>query len=127
MAEGLARYFGKGALDAESAGLMPKEIHPLSISVMDEININIRTQSSKAIDSASLNQSDLVITLCDNADAHCPILPPHIRKEHWPLADPAAASGNAAEKRLAFQRTRDKIKERILRLLKQNSGAVKKR
>lgn len=124
MAEGLARHMGKGAkgtIEGLSAGLEPKGLHPLAVAVMDEIGIDIRHQRSKGIDQSILNQADRIITVCGNADVHCPPTPPHIHREHWPIKDPAQASGNQEEKRAVFRKTRDEIKERILHLLEKGS------
>jgi arsenate reductase len=120
MAEGLTRHFGKGArttIEALSAGLEPKGLHPLAVAVMDELGIDIRTHSSKGVDPSLYNQVNWIITLCSNADTRCPTIPPHILREHWPIEDPAKTSGNMEEKRAIFRKIRDEIKERIIHLL----------
>jgi len=125
MAEGLARHLGEDRLLPQSAGLRPKGLHPLAIAVMDEIGIDIRSQISKALDAGLLDQCDSVITLCADADAHCPVLPPQQIKQHWPLSDPAAVTGSAAEQRKAFRKTRDEIRRRILDFLEKEAFSKK--
>ena len=55
------------------------------------------------IDSNILKQSDLVVTLCSDADENCPIIPPNVKKEHWSFDDPAGKAWSE------FQRVRDEI------------------
>ncbi|HET6369684.1 MAG TPA: arsenate reductase ArsC [Nitrospiria bacterium] len=119
MAEGLARHLSKGRVDAYSAGLEPKGLHPLAVAAMDEIGIDIRSQKSKDIDPKLFSGVDLIITLCGDAEARCPVSPPHIRREHWPLEDPARAVGSEEERREAFRKTRDRLRERIIDLLEE--------
>jgi arsenate reductase len=109
MAEGLARDLSKGILEVSSAGLNPKGIHPMAIEVMDEMGINIRSQTSKKIELSFLLEMDVIITVCSNAESHCPATPPKIRKEHWPLEDPAQAKGSQQEIREAFRQARSDL------------------
>lgn len=44
-----------------------------------------------------------------HADERCPILPPRVRRLHWPLDHPAQAKSSADEIRDAFRRCRDDI------------------
>ena len=47
---------------------------------MKEVGIDISNHTSNLIDKNILNQSDLVVTLCSDADNNCPILPPNVKK-----------------------------------------------
>lgn len=118
MAEGIARHLGKRKLTVESAGLEPKGLHAFSIAVMDEIGYDIAQQKSKKLTHAALNRADIVITLCGHADAHCPDLSKHIRKEHWPLTDPARSNLTHNERIECFRKVRDEIQKRVKFLLK---------
>ncbi|MDU3185216.1 MAG: hypothetical protein E6678_04680 [Staphylococcus epidermidis] len=51
--------------------------------------------------------SDIVVTLCSDADANCPVLPKNVTKEHWGFDDPAGKDWSE------FQRVRDEIKAAI--------------
>lgn len=115
MAEGLANYYKKGDAMIFSAGFEPaKEVHPLAIEVMNEIDIDISKQKPKDIDEINLEEIDLVITLCDTA---CPVLPPNTAYEHWELIDPANVKGTKNEKLRIFREVRDILKVRIKKLM----------
>ena len=117
MAEGIARHLGKGRIEAHSAGLHPKAIHPLAISVMDEMGIDIHPQSSKEMNPSLINPMDIIITVCTHAETQCPVTPPHIKREHWPIKDPAAVSGTQQERLEIFRKARDEIKDKIQQFL----------
>lgn len=61
----------------------------------------------------------IVVTVCGNADENCPVLPPRTRKFHWPLADPAKATGTEDEIVQQFRKTQDEIKQRVRDVLDQ--------
>jgi len=58
----------------------------------------------------------LVVTLCGDARDKCPMTPPTVKKVHWPLPDPAAATGTEEEKLNEFRRVRDEIRKLVLTL-----------
>ncbi len=113
MAEGYARELGRGILEPYSAGLFPSGVNPYAIRIMKEDGIDISNQTSDPIDEGLLEEMDVVITLCGNAEASCPTTPPNIRRIHWPIDDPFTFSGNDEERLAEFRRVRDEIKERI--------------
>ena len=113
MAEGFARILSKGLIDAHSAGLTPTEVNERAIVVMQEIDIDISDQESKEIDTDFLLSMDVIITLCGNAEASCPMTPPHIKRIHWPIDDPAGATGTEEEILDAFRKARNEIRNRI--------------
>lgn len=61
---------------------------------------------------AILAAADHVVTVCGHADEQCPVLPVGMTKEHWPLADPAKASGTEVEVLAAFRACRDDARAR---------------
>jgi arsenate reductase len=118
VAEGFARTMGKGAVESHSAGVAPAGyIHPKAIAVMKEAGVDISLQRSKAIDPDMLAKMDMVITLCGNAEATCPVTPPKIRRLHWPIEDPVGARGTDDEVMAEFRRARDEIKARVAELI----------
>ncbi|MBS1112389.1 MAG: arsenate reductase (thioredoxin) [Nitrospirae bacterium] len=118
MAEGFARELGTGIVEAHSAGLNPAGLNQRAVKVMDEIGIDISSNQSKAIDADLLETMDVIITLCDHASESCPWTPPHIRRLHWSLPDPAKATGTEEEVLREFRKVRDKIRTRTEDFLK---------
>ena len=111
MAEGLARArFGSRARVA-SAGSSPNAVHPLAVAALDEIGIDIRGQRSTSVDDVDPASVDVVVTLC--AEEVCPVLPGRVRRLHWPMRDPAGATGSDAERLERFRSVRDDIARRL--------------
>lgn len=113
MAEGFARYLGKGRVDIYSAGLIAAGVNRYAMKVMKEKGIDISNQISEEIDEELLGQMDIIITLCGHAEASCPATPPHIRRYHWPVDDPVGTVGTEKEILAAFRKTRDEIEEKV--------------
>jgi len=64
-----------------------------------------------------LAATDYLVTVFGHADEHCPALPAGIRKEHWPLTDPAKATGSESEIMASFKASRDDIRQRVTDLI----------
>lgn len=118
MAEGLAQHFGQGRIEAYSAGMEPSRLNPSAVAVMQEKGIDISRQQSKAFDEDLARRMDVVVTVCGNADERCPVLPPEVKRLHWPLEDPTAARGSDAEILAKFREIRDQIEARIRELIR---------
>ncbi|SUM67562.1 arsenate reductase [Staphylococcus hominis] len=105
----MAEGFGKAILGDEwnvySGGIETHGVNPKAVEAMKEVGINISNHTSNLINNTILKQSDLVVTLCSHADAHCPTMPSGVKKEHWGFDD--------RKYRSAFQRVRDDIKNAI--------------
>jgi len=117
MAEGWGRHMSHGEVNVKSAGIEAHGKNTRAIAVMAEAGIDISGQESTRVTSAMLEQADIVVTVCGHADEHCPVLPPGIRKLHWPLEDPARATGTEEEILTVFRATRDEIRERVAKLI----------
>lgn len=116
MAEGWARRLG-GGIEVQSAGIEAHGQNPRAIAVMREAGVDISSQESTRVTEAMIREADIVVTVCGHADAHCPKLPPGVRKDHWPLSDPATATGTEEEIMAQFRAARDEIRQRVERLL----------
>jgi arsenate reductase len=117
MAEGFGRACAPPGYTVASAGLNPKGyIHPRAIIAMQEAGIDIRSQAPKTFDFSKVGDYDLVVTLCGDAEERCPALPSGVSRTHWPLPDPAKASGSTEEIMETFRRVRDEIGELVKRL-----------
>ena len=117
MAEGWARQMGGASFEIQSAGIEAHGQNPHAIAVMREAGVDISNQQSTRLTDEMLAAADLVVTVCGHADEHCPVLPESKRKEHWPLNDPAAATGSAEAVLPVYRDSRDDIRERVAELL----------
>ena len=114
MAEGLARKRFGPQVVVQSAGSKPTGLNPMAVRAMEEISIDISTHRSKNVNAIELEPIDTVVTLC--ANEVCPVIPGERRKLHWPLPDPAAATGSDDERLGRFREIRDEIDRLIGRL-----------
>ena len=110
MAEGLLRKLAGERYEVFSAGTNPKGVHPRTIEVMQEISIDVHSQTSKNVTQYQDQRFDYVITVCDRARQHCPIFP-GAEPIHWGFDDPADAP--EAKQLEAFRRVRDEILQRL--------------
>jgi arsenate reductase len=117
MAEGWARLLGSDWLDVQSAGIEAHGKNPRAIAVMREAGVDISGQESTRLTPAMLDWADLLVTVCGHADEHCPVPPPGKQKMHWPLEDPAKATGTEDEIMQQFRATRDDVKRRVSDLI----------
>ncbi|HFD87945.1 MAG TPA: arsenate reductase ArsC [Gammaproteobacteria bacterium] len=117
MAEGWTRQHGGDWLQVQSAGIESHGKNPRAIAVMQEVGVDISAQESTKLTTAMLEWADYVVTVCGHADEHCPVLSAGTRKEHWPLSDPAKATGTEEEIMMAFRECRDDTQQRVLDLI----------
>ncbi len=121
IAEGWTRHLAPH-LAVRSAGLEAHGLNPHAVAAMTEAGVNISKQTSAILNDADLAWADLVVTVCGHADEHCPMLPPGTRREHWPIDDPAKATGSAAEIERVFAATRDTLRAHVETLLADESA-----
>ena len=114
MAEGLLRDLKGDHYEAYSAGTEPGGIHPYTVKVMAEIDMDIKDHRSKSIDEFIGKSMDIVVTACDHAKETCPIFPGGSRKIHHTFEDPSALTGSEESILAGFRRIRDKIRDWIL-------------
>lgn len=119
MAEGWARALWGDQIEVHSAGIEPHELNPLAVKVMAEVGVNISRQRSKHVDELASITFDLVVTVCNHAHEHCPVLPRAARMVHAGFDDPPrlARGAQTEEEALAhYRRVRDEIRAFILTL-----------
>ena len=124
MAEGMLRAWGGEAVDAHSAGTVATTVRPQAIAVMDELGVDLRSQSSKHLDRYLDEAFDWVITVCDDAREACPFFPGARQRDHWSFEDPSAAGGSDEARLAVFRRVRDEIAERIREFLQREAGVT---
>ena len=89
---------------------------------MREIGIDISRHRSKSMDEFSQERFDYVITLCDQANESCPVFFGGTKRLHMGFPDPAAAGGGEEEKRGAFRKVRDQIREDLEKFLREEDS-----
>ncbi len=117
IAEGWAKWYGRPLFEIQSAGIESHGKNPRAIAVMKEAGVDISAQESTTVSEQMLQAADLVVTVCGHADEHCPALPTGTNREHWPLNDPAKASGSEEEIMQVFRASRNDIEQRVKDLL----------
>ena len=117
IAEGWLRRLGGDAFAVQSAGIEAHGKNPRAIAIMQEAGIDISVQESTIVTDEMIAAANVVVTVCGHADEQCPALPPVVRKLHWPLSDPAKATGTEQEIMAEFRATRDEIEQRVRQLI----------
>lgn len=110
MAEGLLRDSAGERFEVESAGVEPSSVRPEAVAAMREIGLDISSHRSKSIDEFRGQNFDIILTVCDNAKASCPVFPGNALRLHHSFEDPpAAGSVDPATSMRIFRRVRDEI------------------
>jgi len=113
MAEGYLRAKYGDRFEVFSAGTKQAHVSVRAIQVMKEIGIDISTHRSKTIDALRGESFDIAITLCDNANRICPIVPGAKKTIHHGFTDPHRTAGTDAEILEGYRRVRDEIAQWI--------------
>lgn len=111
IAEGYLRHFADKLAEVYSASIETHGVNPNAIESMKEDGIDISNHNSNNISEYFGIDFDYVITVCDNANEHCPYFPTNAKKFHYNFPDPAKATGTKAEIKEAFSKVRQQIKE----------------
>lgn len=119
MAEGLLNSMCDGAFIAESAGIEPGVLNPLSVDAMKEIGIDISHKGTQSVFDVfkSGRLYSYVVTVCDETSAEmCPIFPGIVQRLHWSIEDPAIVEGPYETRLQAFRDARNELREKIYEL-----------
>jgi arsenate reductase len=118
IAEGLLRQLAWDRLESLSAGAKPAgHVHPLAVSAMQGLGIDISTQQSKHINEflpPAGTPPDLIISVCSSAEKECPLFPGAVERWHWPFDDPGHAQGTPEQIMNEFRRVRDEIRQALI-------------
>jgi len=115
MAEAFLKKHGGDQFEAYSAGTEPKDIHPYTQLVMEEVGISLSGHYSKHLKEymGKINFA-YVIILCEEAEKQCPTtFPGIVQRLHWSFEDPFTFSGSDEEKVKKFREVRDQIEQRV--------------
>jgi arsenate reductase len=112
MAEGILKAALGDLAEVASAGSKPAGyVHPKAVEVMREIGIDLSGGRSKSLTEFLDGRVTIVITVCADADAACPIFPGKVRRHHFGFDDPAKATGDEADVLNEFRRVRGEIEK----------------
>lgn len=115
MAEALLRHFAGDRFEVYSAGFEPSPIHPAVYKVMEEEGLSLENHYPKSVyDFLTKIHFGYVITVCEKAEAKCPIFPGVGQRIFWPVEDPAAFEGSEEATLEKFREARDQLKQHIL-------------
>jgi len=117
IAEGWAKQIAGERAEILSAGIEAHGKNPRAIAIMKAAGVDISDQESTKVTPEMLAKTTLLVTVCGHADEHCPAVPVDMPRIHWPLSDPARASGTEEEITAVFAATRDDIRRRVEKLL----------
>jgi len=109
MAEGLLRARGGVRFAVHSAGIDPRPLDPMAVTVMREVGIDIAGQRSKHLNDYEELQFDYVVTLGEKARSSYLDFARDGHALHWQCLDPAEAAGSDAERLAAFRQAREAI------------------
>jgi len=126
MAEGWARHLHRTTVEAHSAGVAPAGVDPRAVRVMAERDVDLSSQRSKHVTELAGIEFDTVITVCDRAREHCPVLPGAARYLHVGFDDPPRLARDAADEQQAlshYRRVRDEIETFVRGLERVLEGA----
>lgn len=114
MAEGWTRALKSDQIEVYSAGVETYGVNPNAVKVMQEVGIDITNHKPQKVNELLHISFDFVVTVCDNAQETCPVLPANATVIHKKFDDPPqkAALVEGEQKKLNCYRTvRDQIKE----------------
>lgn len=112
MAEGFANHYGKGKIDARSAGTSAAGVvNRYTIDAMKEIDIDISGHDSVQLTREMIEWADVVVTLgCCTADTLCPVSYDG-KKYDWKVDDPLGRPWEF------MQKVRDSIGQKVRELI----------
>ena len=122
MAEAFLRKYAGEYFEVYSAGFDPQPINPLTVTVMNEVGLDLSSHASKDLKQfLGKIHFGIVITVCSNAEEKCPTLPGISTRMHWPFEDPAKFQGTQEEKLAKFREVRDQINAKIIDWLEEKN------
>lgn len=123
MAEGYLRQQYGYLFLAGSAGTDPRPVHPMAVTVMQEIGIDIAKGRSRHLDEFRDWGPDIVVSVCDRAKQACPIFPGVHDRIHAGFIDPTECTGTPDECLARFRQVRDAVITWIDTIFVPNCGA----
>ena len=116
MAEAFLNHRAGVRFEAESAGLLPGQLNPVVVAVMQELGFDISHNVTNSVFEffKQGRKYDFVITVCEqSASERCPVFPGITKRLHWSFVDPSAFTGTEEEIKNRTRTVRDQIKTAI--------------
>ena len=115
MAEGLLKHFLGHRIYVDSAGVRAQDIDPFTISVMEEIGIDMSRHRAKSFDDLEDTSYDLIVSLSPEAQHKAVELTRTMacEVEFWPILDPTWVEGSREVRLEAYRQVRDELQRRI--------------
>ena len=119
LGEALCNHFGKGRIQAYSAGSFPTgKVNANALATLQRHNLSTDGYRSQSWNDFAETPIDIAITVCDNAAGEvCPAYLTTAVRVHWGLPDPAHIDGTASEIQAAFEKTYTALEKRIKAML----------
>jgi len=119
MGEALLNHFGKGRIQAGSAGSHPSgKINEGALATLKRHGLPTEGYQSQSWADFEDRSVEIVITVCDNAAGEsCPAYLGKAIRVHWGVSDPSHAEGTEAEKTAAFEQTFATLALRVKKML----------
>jgi arsenate reductase (thioredoxin) len=124
MAEGFLNAFAGDKLIGVSTAVQTPERNPLTVEVMKEVGVDISDQQAEALPQSLKEHFAYVITVCDASRERFPVWPFTRNLFHWSLPDPTTAKGSPEERKTAFRRVRDEIRQKVKEFASQRVPGV---
>tara|TARA_B110000003_G_scaffold232778_1_gene235791 strand:+ start:28 stop:444 length:417 start_codon:yes stop_codon:yes gene_type:complete len=117
IAHGFLDHLTNNSISVVSAGIEKHGLNKNAVKCMAEIGIDISSYNSNHIDEYINENFDFIITVCDNANETCPVLPnSNAKKIHRNFKDPSKINNEPYNE--SFDLVRDEIKNFIIKFIK---------
>jgi arsenate reductase len=109
MAEGWLKYYGRGEVIVDSAGVVPSELDLFAANAMTEAIIDISSYKSKGFAQVTDNEYRYVLVLSTDIKQVLPVFKGNPRVYEYPFPDVAALELDEDEKKKAYAELRDEL------------------
>lgn len=109
MAEGWLKYYGRGAAEITSAGVVPTELDLYAASAMSDAIIEISDYKSKGIAQVIDQEFDYVVILSNDIEHVLPTFKGTPRVYVYPFPDVSSVDLEEEEKKRAYADLRDEL------------------
>jgi len=119
MAHGWANALALPDVEFYSAGIQTHGLNPHAVTVMAESGIDISHHSSQLISEFDAINFDIIFTVCDHANQHCPTVSGAPEVICHQFDDPPALAKNCETEQQAlgcYRQVRDQIKDWIAQM-----------